>query len=143
MADGLKKNAKGEIEAFVVEGTEYPLGPFSPADFAEATNFLSAQRCKPMEALMRDFETTGKNPVLQQMLVDAAFKAARLNDSIDKVSTGDVIAWMQTHDGSTFVFWVRMRKNNKDLTLAKATEIVGKAFLADVDQREDAALKAV
>lgn len=143
MADGVKKNAKGEIEAFVADGTEYVLGAFTPADFSEATNYLSSQRCKPMEALMRDFETTGKNPVLQQMLVDAAFKTARLNDSIDKVSTGDVIAWMQTHDGSTFVFWLRMKKLAKDLTLAKAAEIVGKAFLADVEQRDDAALKAV
>ena len=132
--DGVKKSDSGEILSLTADGVEYALAPFMPDHFSAATNHLSAQRCKPLEALMREFETVGKNPILQQMLVEAAYKHARMNESIDKVPAVDVIAWMQTQDGSTFVFWQRMKVKAPDMTLEQATAIVGKAFVASIEQ---------
>lgn len=132
--DGVYKD-KGVL-ALVVDGQEYVVPPLSwETDFPVLVDYFALSILDPIDALMEKFDRAANKPQLQKMLVELAYRDARLNKKVDRPTDLEVKRWMDTHEGTNYTFYLQLRKKYTDINLEKVAELIGKAFLADARRR--------
>lgn len=102
-----------------VGGRTYRLGPLTLRDYGEIENRVVSQRPDPVAVALRSLE--GLSPRQQEFLLGRAYDRAI---STRRATAAEVDQWKQTPGGFCYLFWMMVRKHHKEITLARAAELV-------------------
>lgn len=136
-----------EKNTITIEGREYDIPPLDvdPEALADEIDaHLAQSRFDPMEALARGADRLAamKRHDLIETLTTVAFKALS-QEKKPKLDPQEVVEWLATVDGVSWLFWRQLHQKHPDITHQQVrAELLRQKIEAARRKREDATTSA-